>query len=727
MPCSSRPAGASRTCQEMQRQLDKEIEALFKPGGSKPRINAGLAELRKAKEVKRTGVAAQRRVGRARDGPPRRRRGDRGARGPARDGPRREASAGAAQGSLAPAHPGSSAARKSSPRSGRSCRSPSRSRRPGSRRCRAAKPPASTKERADAAIVDLDRRIAELVVPEDLLAEADAIEPLREGLAADRKARKSLPAEEAKLFQALDAASGPAGRVVARPRPERGWSTKGEAPERPAPRATARRAPPGRDRGRRAATALSGPEDRDPEAGHRSDQARHRARTGPQEALRAGRAAPGRAGRAGGASPAQGDRPRSNWRWHRRGTRETWTGRWRSARTRLAQATQQAARSLSQLPLWTGTLEALEAARAPAAETVDRFEAELAQVEPERDQMRKDRQRRSGEKIEAEGTLEQLRQSAGTVPTEDDLAAPAPIATGSGDSSARPGRSAACPPPRGLGDLLDPDQDPAVSPKLLADAFERLKDQADSHADRSAARSGRVAQQAAALASLHRSRQRLDFLDAQEQVPHPPRRGPQRSVARRMGGPGIDPLSPREMRGWLQLRKDLIKQSAEIQERRSEVMVSNASSSRAADGWASSSPPSASPRRAPDESLAALRDARRGGAQASSRKSRPGGASSSRPRASCSGSSTRRRSRFAPSSSVSTPGVISGRPRSPRWASSEDVTTEHAGAMVDQVRRPPGQDQGGPRPPVADRGAPPRRRSSSSATSATSASGSRPS
>ena len=63
-----------------------------------------------------------------------------------------------------------------------------------------------TKERADAAIVDLDRRIAEQVVPEGLLAEADAIEPLREGLAADRKARKSLPAEEAKLFQVLDAA-----------------------------------------------------------------------------------------------------------------------------------------------------------------------------------------------------------------------------------------------------------------------------------------------------------------------------------------------------------------------------------------------------------------------------------------------------------------------------------------------------------------------------------------
>src|SRR5207237_6200633 len=56
-----------------------------------------------------------------------------------------------------------------------------------------------------------------------------------------------------------------------------------------------------------------------------------------------------------------------------------------TARTRLAQATQQAARSLSQLTLWDGTLEALEAAGAPSPETVDRFEAEAAQVEAERD------------------------------------------------------------------------------------------------------------------------------------------------------------------------------------------------------------------------------------------------------------------------------------------------------------------------------------------------------
>ena len=59
------------------------------------------------------------------------------------------------------------------------------------------------RETAQEAITRLDRQIADLVVAEDLLAETDAIERLREGLAADRKARKFLPAEEANLRQAL--------------------------------------------------------------------------------------------------------------------------------------------------------------------------------------------------------------------------------------------------------------------------------------------------------------------------------------------------------------------------------------------------------------------------------------------------------------------------------------------------------------------------------------------
>ncbi len=55
-------------------------------------------------------------------------------------------------------------------------------------------------------MASLDRQNAELVIAKDLLAETDAIERLREGLAADRKARRALPSEEANLLQALASA-----------------------------------------------------------------------------------------------------------------------------------------------------------------------------------------------------------------------------------------------------------------------------------------------------------------------------------------------------------------------------------------------------------------------------------------------------------------------------------------------------------------------------------------
>ena len=47
----------------------------------------------------------------------------------------------------------------------------------------------AARARAAEAIAELDRQIAQMIVPEELLAQAEAIESLREGLAADRKAR----------------------------------------------------------------------------------------------------------------------------------------------------------------------------------------------------------------------------------------------------------------------------------------------------------------------------------------------------------------------------------------------------------------------------------------------------------------------------------------------------------------------------------------------------------
>ena len=46
--------GGLKNLLDVQRELNRELEALFKPGGSKPRINAALAELRAKRETLRT-------------------------------------------------------------------------------------------------------------------------------------------------------------------------------------------------------------------------------------------------------------------------------------------------------------------------------------------------------------------------------------------------------------------------------------------------------------------------------------------------------------------------------------------------------------------------------------------------------------------------------------------------------------------------------------------------
>src|SRR5205807_5935370 len=92
-----------------------------------------------------------------------------------------------------------------------------------------------------------------------------------------------------------------------------------------------------------------------------------------------------------------------------------------SARARLDQAEREATRALGQLPLWTGPLDAVAALAVPSTETVDRFEAELAELDAELARLRTARRAALDEAADAESSLEKLRQSAGVLPTEDDL------------------------------------------------------------------------------------------------------------------------------------------------------------------------------------------------------------------------------------------------------------------------------------------------------------------
>lgn len=546
--------GGLKNLQEMQRQLDREIDDLFKPTGSKPRINARLAELRQANEAKRKESLHS-------------------AEWVEHETARRAAAAGIEEVGhrLAEAH----AEKRRLERlkealplltRQRTCQdelstlgpvvplseSFSSTRLEAASRREAAR---ADKRRAGEAVADLDRRIAEMIIPEDLLAEADAIERLREGQAADRKARRSISAEEARLHQVAIAAR----EILSESWPE---LAPGQADHDSV--LSAVMAAGDRLRLTRAQKAaiqnLANDRTRlatEHEQALRTLSDLTKRLQAEQEALEV--LPMGKETDPLGLALSQardlGDLD----------------GDLEAARGRLAQATQQAARALAQMQLWEGPLEALDAARPPAVETVDRFEAEFAKLEAESDQVRKGRQDAMDEKLEAEGTLEQLRQSAGIVPTEDDLTRARADRDRLWTLVRRAWEDGGLPSPEDLGGLLEREEAPVISSRMLADGFERLKGRADSHADRLRREVERVAQRAAALASLVRSRQRLEILaDRERQLLS---RGEDASERWRTAWAslGIEPLSPREMRGWLESRRDLVAQFAKIQEGRGEV------------------------------------------------------------------------------------------------------------------------------------------------------------
>ena len=411
-------------------------------------------------------------------------------------------------------------------------------------------------------------QIAELAVPEELLAESEAIESLRDGLGADRKARKTLPAEEAKLLQALASVQDLLAELQPNLRHRQGFTrpeeTQGSPPPESAPSLEAlivAGEPLKLTRIQKTAIQKLASERTRLKAEQEQLQ-KQLAELGNQLSAdrteRNGLPAPGETGpleRALKQSRDQGDLD---------GALET-------ARTRLALAEQQAARALAQLPLWTGTLDELDTASLPASETIDRFEVEFAELEAQRDHHRADRNQVVLEHTEAEAALERLRQATGTVPSEDDLTR----IRADRDRLWRLIRGAwegkRLPTAEAVRELLGPDSPPIITPETLAGCFEHLRDEADLQADRLRREMERVTQQAAAQASLHKTRQRLEFLETEEQqIAH---RGEE--VRHRWSATwanlAISALSPREMRGWLQLRGDLVKQAAEIRSWRSEV------------------------------------------------------------------------------------------------------------------------------------------------------------
>lgn len=556
---------------EVQRRLDREIEALFKPNALKPRINAALAELKDAKATVRAGsLPSSEWV-----------EHDAALRKAAIELERVEARLEAARAErrrlerIADALP--VLARR------RQAREELEAMGPvvllpddfGDRRHRAAAAVESARTAEAAAlraIAELDTQIDALVVSDDLLAEAEAIERIRDGLAGYRKSLAALPDTQGQLRLIEDEARDILAELGTNAAGAEGAEDVASAPDS-APSVPAIELRPTPTRSLRAATTrLAGELARLTAEREQAD-----ARVGElTERLESERAELDRLAEPGDPEPlAAALRP----------ARELGDidAQLESARARLERAEVDAAQAVAQLPLWSGPREADEVAArpVPAVESLDRCESDLTSCESELERLRTARAEAQAEADEADARLAALRESAGVLPTEEDLA------------RARDGRDRAwrlvrrtlepgqAPPMveevRAACDDARPDPAPAVhdpapiAPAELATAYERTVERADLCADRLRREADRIAAQASARSAVDRARRRLEQLDDQSA------RAAERTAEARSrwlalwASTGIEPFSPREMRGWLQARQAVVQAVAEVRSRRAEL------------------------------------------------------------------------------------------------------------------------------------------------------------
>ena len=495
--------GGLKDLLEVQRGLDRELESLFKPSGTKPRINARLAELKEAKALVREGSL------------------------PSTEWVEHDTARRLAVEQLGQIEHRLESARAEKRRLERIADAlPLLARR---RRCReelealepfVLLPDDFTEQRHQAtgqleaartaesaavrAIAELDAQIDALVVPEDLLAEAEAVERLRDALAGYQKARAALPGEQARLrlleadvHDLLAGLRGGQGSPTARSgqwsvdsgQQENGSSSSLTTDHCPLTTGASAASDLRPTRAQKASISrLAGELARliaeQDQAVARAEElaARLESEQSRRDRLEAGGdpeplAIALRQARDQGDLDAQVE----------------------SARARLEGAEREAAQALAGLPMWSGPREAAAVSDRPAPETVDRFEAEHADVEAELARLRAARAAAVEEAADAESKLAALRQSAGVLPSEDDLAEARArrdrtwrlvrrsLEPGDPPSGGRggPGR-----PGGGGTDAGEP------APAGLAPAFERAVEQADVCADRLRREAERVAAQA---------------------------------------------------------------------------------------------------------------------------------------------------------------------------------------------------------------------------------------
>lgn len=232
------------------------------------------------------------------------------------------------------------------------------------------------------------------------------------------------------------------------------------------------------------------------------------------------------------------------------------------ARTKLERLASNATSALARLPVWSGSLDVLASLPIPASQTIERFEADHAaarlRVTAPREKIGETRQNES----HAQAELERLRQSVGALPSEDDLIA------------ARQHRDALWVDLRSEWNAKptfaqQADRDVAS----VADDYEQAVIKADALADRLRREAGRVAEQAAARSKLDQARRGLTILEAELAEAVASQAVLEADWSALWAPLGITPLSPREMQAWLGERRELLRLVDELHDHRDKMSL----------------------------------------------------------------------------------------------------------------------------------------------------------
>ena len=383
----------------------------------------------------------------------------------------------------------------------------------------------SDEKTAQQRIGEIDAELGNLILPEDLLAQEKTVQGLVEELGSILKAQKDLPRVQGQVLEAAQAARG----ILAELRPDLSLESAGVL------RLTVERI----DRIRRLAdehgtltVRRQSAAERVSEYGQKLADARRNLADLPEVRDVA-------------------ELERSVVIVQRRGDLER---AYADAAFAAHSAREDIQAALKTLPLWSGTLEALESLPLPPEKTIDEFEETFDRVD---DGLRKAREalaETKGKVEEIDGNLRTLKL-AGEPPTEEDL------------TSARAQRERGWALVRSawLDGKRDEAAEAALDPPLpLEQAYEKSVVNADGVADRMRREAERVAHKAGLLADRRLQEERAEDVSREIGLLEGKAKGLEKEWMSRWAPAGIVPISPREMRAWMVSLKELTRKAAEV-------------------------------------------------------------------------------------------------------------------------------------------------------------------